>query len=109
MTIRIIDSRRNILCEEIICRNVTINSNNGNISGTSIFPNPSNGLFTLNLGGEYKACTVDMYNVIGQRIFTNQMIGVHELQIDASMYAAGTYLIKVSDGVKIKILKLVLN
>ncbi|WGF93155.1 S8 family peptidase [Aequorivita marisscotiae] len=60
-----------------------------------IYPNPSKGSFTIDLGKEYTDVTVQIYNMLGQLISEENYTSAKtiEKQINAS---AGMYFIKVS-------------
>ena len=61
----------------------------------SIYPNPNQGKFTLNLGKEYTNVSVQVYNMLGQIISTETFPSakIIEKQIHAS---AGIYFVKIS-------------
>ncbi|MHA3789983.1 T9SS type A sorting domain-containing protein, partial [Flavobacterium hauense] len=63
----------------------------------SIYPNPSNGIFKLELKGELaQDYTLEIFNLQGQRVYQNSLINLQE--IDLSNQADGMYLLKFSDG-----------
>ena len=76
--------------------------------GVDIFPNPSNGLFNLNLLvlKPNTQVTAEITDVTGRTI---QLISVNEgmNSIDLSKQAAGSYIIKVSDGDFLQSFKLI--
>lgn len=63
-----------------------------------IFPNPSNGIFTLDIQSSIK--TLNVYNVLGQQVyteeFTNDTTGTTKT-LDFSDWNAGVYFVKVSN------------
>ena len=64
----------------------------------TVFPNPSNGQFALNMEGFTGAVTVDVYNIVGRKVWTsnvNAQAGIQ--QVDLTSLDAGNYLISVSD------------
>lgn len=65
-------------------------------SGTSIFPNPNTGNFTLKISEPKGEMTIEIYNQIGQILYKlalNQAIN----QLDLNL-ANGVYLVKVMNG-----------
>ncbi len=89
---------------DVICNpdNVTLKVNNivlgtqeNTLRNISMYPNPSNGHFTINLGKEYTDVSVQIYNMLGQLIASEKYASAKtiEQQINAS---AGTYFVKVS-------------
>lgn len=69
----------------------------------SIYPNPNNGEFVLELNGstnEVKESLVSIYNLMGQQVFEKQVMSNGKQTIDVSTLTNGTYLVKVnSNGV----------
>ena len=64
----------------------------------TVFPNPSNGQFALNLEGFTGAVTVDVYNIVGRKVWTSNVnAGAGVQQVDLTSLDAGNYLISVSD------------
>lgn len=66
----------------------------------SIYPNPSNGEFTLDLntGTDQKQNTVSVYNMMGELVFEKQVTANSKQTIDVSQLANGTYFVKVNSG-----------
>ena len=65
----------------------------------NIYPNPSNGEFVLELTAsakELKGNTVLIYNIMGEKVFEQQLLTNSKQTIDVSNLANGTYLINVS-------------
>ena len=74
-----------------------------------VFPNPSNGLFRVNLTDNV-AEGLDIYNLSGQKVIS---LGKGQIQtdkeIDMTLYPRGIYLIKINDGKKTYMEKLILK
>jgi uncharacterized repeat protein (TIGR03803 family) len=68
-----------------------ITTNKGVIN---VYPNPSNGTFTLSLLNSNETCKVEVYNVMGQQVMNEELIGKNT-QIDLSNQSAGVYLYRV--------------
>lgn len=59
----------------------------------SIYPNPSNGAFTVNLNNADKA-VVEVYNVVGKVVYSTQLAN-NSASINLANQAAGMYFVKV--------------
>lgn len=78
----------------------------------SVFPNPAGQQATLKFDMPAAAdLTVDLYNLAGKRIataFTGKLpAGGHELPVHLAGLAAGTYLLKVTDGTTVRYTNLI--
>ena len=77
---------------------VSTNDLNNVARDLTVFPNPSNGQFALNMEGFTGAVTVDVYNIVGRKVWTssvNAQAGIQ--QVDLTSLDAGNYLISASD------------
>lgn len=74
---------------------IVLSTEENTLSNLSMYPNPSNGHFTIDLGKEYTDVTLQIYNMLGQQISSEKHLSakVIEKQLNAS---AGTYFVKVS-------------
>jgi len=72
--------------------NVTIASNT-----VSVFPNPSTGIFTLTTGANYSGATVEVYNVVGAKVYSTD-IAATQTVINLNDQAAGVYFINIISG-----------
>jgi len=84
--------------------NVEINSLDAEISA---YPNPSDGQFTVSIASEKaKKYTIEFVNELGQILLLKQTVEVTEakLQIDASNFGSGVYMLKIitNDGIATK-------
>ncbi len=59
-----------------------------------IYPNPNNGLFTVNTVNT--AASIEVYNLVGEKIYTttNVIKGINT--VDLSIFVRGSYLVKVA-------------
>ena len=94
--------------------NVNINGQNilaieegeNNTFHTSIFPNPTQGLFTIRT--DANKMKVEIYSTLGELVASKNIIGGLQ-QIDLSNEAKGIYFIKLKSGNKIEQRKLVVQ
>lgn len=70
----------------------------------SVYPNPSNGIITVAMAEESNYAWVDVLNVCGKVILTEDFNNQAQITIDFTKYAKGLYFIKVrkSSGVIVK-------
>ncbi len=66
----------------------------------NLFPNPNTGRFSLTAEfGESLEATVNVYNMLGQRVFQRLVEGQQiEVPVDITHHAAGTYLVELKAG-----------
>jgi acetyl esterase/lipase len=78
-----------------------------------LYPNPGNGIFRLEaIGAERdKNCTVDIYNVLGMKIYSKKEAGSVSFSIDLSTQPAGSffYRIMANDGTQMTSGKLLIE
>ena len=65
--------------------------------GIMVYPNPNNGMFTLNLPTTEEA-QILISNVSGQVVYRNNVSGTQKVSIDMSGKAQGIYMIQVVSG-----------
>lgn len=82
------------------------NINAANAVSFSIYPNPSNGQFTLVSGNE-SACDYAILNMQGQQIYSAQVDGT--TTIDLSRQPKGVYFIRISNAFSTSIEKIVIE
>ena len=67
------------------------------LNGVSIYPNPSNGVFTVT-STEANAYTIELINVLGEIVSAKTVEGMMNETFNMSDYNAGLYFVKVSNG-----------
>ncbi|MDO8971824.1 MAG: T9SS type A sorting domain-containing protein, partial [Saprospiraceae bacterium] len=86
---------------------------NGDLtSNMSVFPNPTNGKFTVSITNpEATDMTIELVNVSGQVVYRNEVKAAYSYndEIDASQFAKGVYYLKVNNGKDVKIEKVVVQ
>ncbi len=69
--------------------------------GVTIYPNPTNGKFVVNVSNNNSSETqIEVYNTLGQQIFVSElkMNVVSDFEIDLSHVPANTYFVKIISG-----------
>lgn len=61
-----------------------------------IWPNPSAGTFHLSMPLSFKEGTVEVYSVMGEKVFSSPIEGVQDRIIDLSILPGGIYYLRVS-------------
>ncbi len=74
-------------------------------SSTTVYPNPTRGAVTLQLGGDGLSGTVaTLYDLSGKAV-AQWMITSGTQWLDVSHFAVGTYLLRLANGESVKIIK----
>ncbi|WP_185956548.1 zinc-dependent metalloprotease [Changchengzhania lutea] len=77
-----------------------------------VFPNPNNGQFTIKLNGSLtRAITLEVFDIRGHFIGNIKLNGTGDLkeQVDFYNLSSGVYVLKISDGTKSAIKKMVVK
>jgi len=85
---------------------------NGLASSLSVYPNPTNGKFTVSIANaEATDMTVELVNISGQVVYRNEVKAVYSYNedIDASDFAKGVYYLKVNNGEEVQVEKIVVQ
>ena len=88
--------------ENFVVRKVTesvtgITSLHTNTGNVSVFPNPSNGVFTLQMRAEKQSGEkiIEVYNMLGEKVYSQIPILNTQYSIDISSQPSGVYLYRV--------------
>ncbi len=82
------------------------------ILSMNIFPNPNNGLFTLEMNtSKAGAFYIEIINLQGQIVFSKQIQqeGFYRDEINLSNEASGIYYIRINDGINNKVSKIMIQ
>jgi hypothetical protein len=79
------------------CENVsTVGINESKQNVTSIYPNPTNGIFTVEFSTIENGARIEIYSVVGQKIIIRK-VTKNQTIIDLSNYDNGIYFVKTQD------------
>ncbi|QRM88965.1 T9SS type A sorting domain-containing protein [Lacinutrix sp. WUR7] len=95
-----------------ICSSPTASINENSFNTFSLFPNPNKGVFTINLNSSSnKDIHVEVYDIRGRSVFNNSYVNTTDFnqEINLSNVQSGMYLVKVSDGEKETIKKILIE
>jgi hypothetical protein len=83
----------------VACQNLTSIYEAPSFTGSfNLYPNPSNGSFTIEISGNTQPVTVGVYNMVGQLV-SEIALGTNQQQlVDLSTSQSGIYLVRVSDA-----------
>jgi len=84
---------------------------NGSMHGMRIYPNPTTGLFTLEVsgGGNEEDLSVEVFNLFGRLITACYHANGNRIMIDLSGQSGGIYLVKAKNGSMVVTGKIVLQ
>jgi len=71
-----------------------VNDLQKNNESVTVYPNPSNGTFTFSLSNIHIACNVEIYNILGENIYTTKLNHT-TTQLDLGNNGSGVYLYRV--------------
>lgn len=95
-----------------VCVEPPLSVGENEFEGFSIFPNPNSGLFTIKLNSHSNSnINVEVYDVRGRSIFKNVYDNTSEFNqsINLNTVQSGMYLVKVSDGERETIKKIIIE
>ena len=95
--------------------NINVTQNSDNTDGVEIpnephvriYPNPTNGMFTLEFEAD-GAYMITITDIIGMLVF-RQTTAAQTVQINISNYPAGVYLLTINDGKRQNVTRIVKN
>ncbi len=75
----------------------------------SIYPNPANESLVIN--AEFGLETIEIYNLLGKKVvgIRNDAKGMREMTFDVSEFDAGIYFVKLMDGERQSVQKLIIQ
>ena len=62
-----------------------------------VYPNPSNGIFTVNTGGYFGKINLKVTGITGNVVYQSDIEG-EKAKIDISDYPPGVYILTISDA-----------
>jgi hypothetical protein len=80
-----------------------------NTAAVSVYPNPSTGIFTADLGNATGKSTISVYNIIGKVIWSREVNSGGKQSIDLSGEANGSYFMTVKNAGGTVTKKIILN
>lgn len=109
-----VDNNIDISCSEISQRTSagqnSVSSMKQNVKSSTLYPNPNNGNFVLNLIGFENNCEIAIIDVNGRIVYSNlTKIIDGKTQIDVSNIKSGIYFVSISNNLKTETIKFIKN
>lgn len=82
---------------------------NPNYSAITIYPNPSKGIYNIDLGYEKEPTSITIYNVLGKEVFRQLLTSEAQNQIDLTHLANGYYIARINNETRSTQQKLIKN
>lgn len=60
-----------------------------------VYPNPVNDVLNVMIPNSNNSNTIEVYSVIGQKVFAKSVTGLKSIEIDVSKYSQGTYFVRL--------------
>ena len=77
-------------------------------SPVNIYPNPTKGFIIIDIDDDSEnAYSIEVLNIIGQRVYSEKEIMNRNLVIDLSSYSTGIYFVKISKADQLFIKKII--
>lgn len=87
-------------CSKTKCIDVSTSINDITKGNFIIYPNPSNGIFNLKHVNTAKNLTVEIYNLLGEKIESFNFQNAEINTIDLRTLNSGIYFVKINDGIQ---------
>ena len=90
------------------CENISVVGINENIFGETIgiYPNPTSGVATINLG-TIKEATIRILDITGKELCNINQVNESQVEVSLSDYSKGIYFIKIQSNNQQKVVKLI--
>jgi hypothetical protein len=108
-TVTVTDANLNSVSSQACISFTTKLDESSIISSLSIYPNPSNGIFSIQSESNLEKIDVLVINPLGQTILFETAKNTAQLQIDLSKMSKGIYYLKASTNEGTKLFKVVLE
>lgn len=101
------------LLSSLGCHPSTVSINESNFANSiQVFPNPSNGIFTLKTNfNREQNISINIFNILGEKVFgtPEEKITNDNIVIDLGGKSAGVYFIHINSGAQSVVKKIVVN
>lgn len=103
-------TREGAVIDDLLLGGETLSIEDAQFTGLQIYPNPSNGLFSLNYN-QGEPLSYQVFDILGKEVLTNVILEgtSSEHQIDMQSFSTGMYLLNITQGSKQIVKKLIIN
>jgi len=102
------DATSTFLNNEAECTALSIQQNTFG-SEFNVYPNPNNGVSKINFGETYSEVNLQVIDILGKVISTQNHTNTNEVILNTEDYTSGVYFVKVQSGTKLATIKLVVE
>ena len=74
----------------------------------NVYPNPSTGMFTVDLNKDWSGGEAKIYNVLGEKIYQSSIIN-NKSEIDLRKQSKGIYYLQISNSDKVVTKKIIIE
>ena len=60
-----------------------------------VYPNPVNDVLNVIIPNSNSSTTIEVYSLIGQKVYTKSVSGLKTIQLDVSKYSQGVYFVRL--------------
>ncbi len=87
--------------------NTEIENINSDVYHTTVYPNPTSGILTINSSEKINA--IEIYNILGEKISGTPIPLLNNAAVDLSSQSKGIYFVKIYNGSKIRTEKIIVQ
>lgn len=99
-----------VVIDDLTVGEATLATEEVQLQGLSIYPNPSTGIFTISAPQQEGLLTIKVYDMLGKVVLNNKAVTASTTtQIDMSSFASGLYLLELNTNKERITQKLILN
>ena len=92
--------------DDFIVEGFALNSENDIALDIAIYPNPTNGLFTIDTNGLYQLENIKIYSIDGKQVYDNNFyVEQSKKEIDLSNQTKGLYFVEITSKNKSKVIR----
>ena len=100
------ENEEGAVIDDFIVEGFALNSENDIALDIAIYPNPTNGLFTIDTNGLYQLENIKIYSIDGKQVYDiNFFVEQSKKEIDLSNQTKGLYFVEITSKNKSKVIR----